>query len=161
MEVIIQTLLIGLISGLSMIAFLIVAEKSGFVKGKDLWIFGKLVYEKGPKAKAFEIGVHTVGGVFFAFLYVVLWSLYDIPPKTFPIVGLATGVIHGAFVAVTQVIVLANRDDGFKIATTHAASHAVFGLILGICTGFAQEKFEYVDRYAQVAQVDTFDRRTN
>jgi len=152
--IILETFAIGVFATLAMIGFLLFVEHLTGVKPRDLWIFGRLFTKDTPRARTLEIAVHCVGGIFFAALYTLGWSLFDIPLYILPAVGLMTGLVHGAGVAISQIAILQNKPSGFRVASTHALSHAVFGFVLGIMASFAQSEFEYMDRYAELIRGD-------
>jgi hypothetical protein len=141
---------LAIIAASAMAIFLLGVERTGYASSKDFWVFGKLFYEGRSKARILELSVHFAAGIFFAFVYLAIWAVFEPPPAFLPALGLLTGIMHGIGVAMSQIIMLQSAKNGVRIALTHAASHAVFGLVFGIGVGildYTQETF--VDNYAK------------
>jgi hypothetical protein len=142
--------ILAIISASTMALFLLGVERSGCATSKDFWLFGKLFFEGKSRARIFELAVHFGAGIFFAFIYLAIWSFFEPPPALLPVLGLFTGVLHGVCVAISQIMMLQTAKNGLRIALTHAASHAVFGLVFGIGVGIMDHNQEtFVDNYAK------------
>ena len=123
--------LIGLLAGATMSAFLIFIESRYCPDVKDFWIFGRLFSRDPQRARKIGITVHALGGIFFAFPYVMVWSLWN--PEAlllWPAIGILTGAFHGVATSFSHLILLPSRQEGFNIGVSHFASHAVYGFVL-------------------------------
>jgi hypothetical protein len=149
MNIWIETVTLGILASVSMAAFLLLIETSGLVRSKDFWVFGKLFSRPIRTARLLDLSCHIVAGILFAFLYVFIWSVFEITNVlVYPLIGLLTGILHGFAVSISQIVLLTDSKNGVKIAFVHGLSHAVFGLVLGIGVSIVDPRDEYVSRYS-------------
>ncbi len=150
LDTVILTVSFGILSSLMMLVFLSKVEKSGYVESGDFWIFARLFVTR-KSSRALGLLIHGLGGIVFAFLYLMPWTALEMKsPLKILLAGLVTGILHGAAVAVSQILLLAQHRRGFQIGIAHMASHVVFGLTLGILCALAQSQFDFSGRFSEL-----------
>lgn len=143
--------LASLIAAIFMAAFLFMINRWGWIQSNMLWTIGNLVSKTPQRAKTIGLSLHVVAGIFFGFLYVLLWSALNIEGLSeFVFLGVLTGLLHGVAVSISLILLLMNRTQGFKVAISHIAAHGVYGFVLGCLIGLFQQNYGTVSRFAKL-----------
>lgn len=140
-------LITGFIAGIfgtsAMSIFLYSISKSGYANADMVRALGSLFTKSMDNAFQVGIALHTVSGIFFAFIYTFIAMALGVHGFGASLgCGLIIGFIHGAVVSFLLVAAVAENHPlpqfqtaGFTVAVAHWAAHLVYGAIVGIIIG--------------------------
>ncbi|MDA9951003.1 hypothetical protein N9D31_00375 [Oligoflexaceae bacterium] len=149
MSLLIQTFLIGAVASVAMIGTMHLVGRFSNLRPGKVWIFGKALTAKGWSARSAETAIHIVGGGVFAAAYLLVWSMFDVPSEYYALIGLFTGLLHGAGIAMTHLSILAFDDDGHQVSLVHVLAHCIFGLVIGTGVTIADMNTNFVEQFAE------------
>lgn len=131
---------------------IIAMETVMWLIGRARWVKGSMIVALGSlftrtRTNAFRTGllVHVISATAFALLYTLAMEACHLArwPTAF-FVGTGIGVIHGIFVSLALVWVVAEQhpleefnDAGFAVGLIHLAGHVAFGAAVGLVVGIA------------------------
>ncbi len=116
---------------------------NGLARGNMIVALGGLLTRSRTNAFRVGLAAHLLAGVVFALLYV--WGLRAAGLTHFPTVlaaGVGFGVVHGIFVSLMLVWVIADhhpleefKDADLAIGLSHVAGHMAYGMTVGLVVG--------------------------
>lgn len=145
MNAFILTIIAGVVgtAGMSLAMWLI--TKSKIANASMIRAIGSIFTQSYDDSFKPGLIVHFVLGVLFAFLYVILISIFE--PTTLAAAigaGALIGVFHGVAFAFLLVVAVAEhhplerfRSAGFEVAIAHLAGHVIYGILVGLVVGLS------------------------
>ncbi len=128
-------------AGMSLVMWLITI--SGIANAAMIRAIGSLFTKSYDNSFNPGLVIHFISGILFAFLYVILISIFD--PNSMAAViatGAMIGVFHGVAFTFLLVITVAEhhpleqfRSAGFEVAIAHFFGHVIYGLLVGLVVG--------------------------
>ncbi|MFA9408682.1 MAG: hypothetical protein ACERKJ_07575 [Candidatus Dadabacteria bacterium] len=145
MNAFIFTIVAGLVGTLGMSLAMWLITKSGIANAEMIRAIGSLFTKSYDKS--FEPGliVHLISGILFAFLYVILISIFA-PTSLVAAIGAGAmiGVFHGVAFGFLLVVTVAEhhpleqfRNAGFEVAIAHFVGHVIYGILVGLVVGLS------------------------
>ena len=143
MNALLLTIVAGIVGTTGMSLAMWIITRSGIANASMIRAIGSL-FTKSYK-NSFEPGlvIHLISGILFAFLYVILISIFA-PTSIAAAIGAGTmiGVFHGVAFGFLLVITVAEhhpleqfRKAGFEVAIAHFVGHVIYGLLVGLVVG--------------------------
>ncbi len=143
MNAFILTVVAGIVgtAGMSLAMWLITA--SGIANAAMIRAIGSLFTKSYDNSFEPGIVIHFISGILFAFLYVILISIFA-PTSVAAAIGAGAmiGVFHGVAFSFLLVIMVAEhhpieqfRNAGFEVAIAHFVGHVIYGLLVGVVVG--------------------------
>jgi len=143
MNAFILTVLAGIVgtSGMSLAMWII--TKSGLANASMIRAIGSMFTQSYDSSFGPGLIVHFISGILFAFLYVILISLFA-PTSLAAAIGAGAmiGVFHGVAFGFLLVVTVAEhhpleqfRNAGFEVAIAHFAGHVIYGILVGLVVG--------------------------
>ena len=130
-------------SGMSLVMWLI--TRSGLANADIIWAIGSIYTRSYSNALLPGFIMHFAAGIIYAFLYVVILSLFS-PGSVGAYIGVGamTGVFHGLVVSFLLAVLMAEHHPieqfqkaGSEVAAAHLFGHIIYGLIVGAVIGIA------------------------
>jgi len=117
--------------------------KSGVGNVDMVRAIGSLITKSMDSAYKVGVIVHYISGIFFAFVYAIIFILFDVTVVLkYAGAGIIIGFIHGTIVSFLLIIAVAEHHPlkefqtvGFSVALAHWAGHLLFGLSVGLVFG--------------------------
>ncbi len=159
MSTILQVVLAGLVATAAMSVFLWLLRATRTVDAELVPALGGLVVKEERLWKPVGWLLHVVVGVAFAFVYLGVWSLFDVTgPATFILLGVAVGFAHGLVFSIMLVNLVSEHhprkkfrmEVGMGVALSYLLAHVVYGLALGAVTGALNQRFETMQAIARM-----------
>jgi hypothetical protein len=136
-------LIAGIFGTASMTIFLQIISKTGVANADMVRALGSLFTKSLDSAFSVGIIIHSISGLFFAFLYTIVitaLNIHGVPSCAGS--GTLIGFIHGGIVSFLLVASVAERHPlpefqkaGFSVAAAHWIAHIIYGFIVGIVIG--------------------------
>jgi len=145
MNAFIFTIVAGLAgtSGMSLAMWII--TKSGIANAGMIRAIGSMFTKSYDNSFGPGLVVHFISGILFAFLYVILISIFA-PTSLVAAIGAGAmiGIFHGVAFGFLLVITVAEhhpleqyRNAGFEVAIAHFVGHVVYGILVGLVVGLS------------------------
>lgn len=145
MNAFVFTIVAGIVgtAGMSLTMWLI--TKSGIANAGMIRAIGSLFTKSYDNSFNPGIVIHFISGILFAFLYVILISIFA-PTSLVAAIGTGAmiGVFHGVAFAFLLVIMVAEhhpieqfRAAGFEVAIAHLVGHIIYGILVGLVVGLS------------------------
>ncbi len=143
MNAFLLTIVAGIVgtAGMSFAMWLITV--SGIANAAMIRAIGSLFTKSYDNSFEPGIVIHFISGILFAFLYVILISIFA-PTSVAAAIGAGAmiGVFHGVAFSFLLVIMVAEhhpierfRNAGFEVAIAHFVGHVIYGLLVGLVVG--------------------------
>jgi hypothetical protein len=143
MNAFILTIVAGIVgtSGMSLAMWAI--TKSGMANAAMVRAIGSMFTKSYDESLKPGLIIHYISGILFAFLYVILISIFA-PTSVAGVIsiGAMIGLFHGVAFAFLLVIMVAEhhpleqyRSAGFEVAIAHLAGHVIYGILVGLVVG--------------------------
>lgn len=135
----------GLLGGAAMELAMWLVARAGMARGDMILALGSLMTKS--RAGAYRVGwlVHVLAAFGFALVYtfvMMVLGMSDLPASL--TLGLAAGVLHGIFVSLMLVWVVADhhpleefQEADLVVGLSHVAGHAVYGAVVGLAVGIS------------------------
>ena len=143
MNAFLLTVLAGIVgtSGMSLAMWLI--TKSGIANASMIRAIGSMFTKSYDDSFGPGLIIHFISGILFAFLYVILISIFA-PTSLAAAIGTGAmiGVFHGVAFGFLLVVTVAEhhpleqfRSAGFEVAIAHFVGHVIYGILVGLVVG--------------------------
>lgn len=143
MNAFLLTIVAGIVgtSGMSLAMWMI--TKSGIANAAMIRAIGSLFTKSYDNSFGPGLVIHFISGILFAFLYVILISIFA-PNSVAAAIGTGAmiGVFHGVAFGFLLVITVAEhhpleqfRNAGFEVAIAHFVGHVIYGILVGLVVG--------------------------
>ena len=143
MNAFVLTIVAGIVgtSGMSLAMWII--TKSGIANASMIRAIGSLFTSSYDNSFKPGLIIHFISGILFAFLYVILISLFA-PTSLVAAIGAGAmiGVFHGVAFGFLLVVIVAEhhpieqfRSAGFEVAIAHFVGHVIYGILVGLVVG--------------------------
>lgn len=143
MNAFILTVLAGIVGTAGMSLAMWIITKSGIANASMIRAIGSMFTKSYDNSFRPGLIVHFISGILFAFLYVILISLFA-PTSLAAAIGAGAmiGVFHGVAFGFLLVVTVAEhhpleqfRNAGFEVAIAHFAGHVIYGILVGLVVG--------------------------
>ncbi len=143
MNAFILTVLAGIVGTAGMSLAMWIITKSGIANASMIRAIGSMFTKSYDNSFRPGLIVHFISGILFAFLYVILISLFAPTSLAASIgAGAMIGVFHGVAFGFLLVVTVAEhhpleqyRNAGFEVAIAHFAGHVIYGILVGLVVG--------------------------
>ena len=140
------TCLVGIAATSLMTFTLYLFHWRGFANGDMVRALGSLVTKKYENSVKPGLIIHALGGIFFALLYVYVWSQFPEIASggiiRYVQLGAFCGFAQGLVTSISLVIFVAEhhplqrfRVTGVNVALVHLLAHVVYGTAVGAMAG--------------------------
>lgn len=154
MESIMLIVLTGLLATSVLTGTLVFLDLHKYAESDYFWPLSGLL--TGDKKNARRLGLisHIVAGLFFTFVYLAIWSIFQPEtPATFILLGAATGIAHGIIVGVGLIPILFDQGNtGFRVGVAQAVAHMAFGLVVGFCAAAMESTSGTLGKVSEVVR---------
>lgn len=143
MNAFLLTIFAGLVGTAGMSLAMWIITISGIANAAMIRAIGSLFTKSYDNSFGPGLVVHFISGILFAFLYVILITIFA-PTSLAAAIGTGAmiGVFHGVAFAFLLVITVAEhhpleqfRNAGFEVAIAHFVGHVIYGLLVGLVVG--------------------------
>lgn len=143
MNAFIFTIVAGIVGTAGMSLAMWAITKSGVANAGMIRAIGSLFTKSYGNSFNPGIIIHFISGILFAFLYVILISIFA-PTSIAAAIGTGAmiGLFHGVAFAFLLVIMVAEhhpleqfRAAGFEVAIAHLVGHIIYGILVGLVVG--------------------------
>ena len=119
--------------------------KSGITNAGMIRAIGSMFTKSYDGSFGPGLVVHLISGILFAFLYVILISIFA-PTSLVAAIGAGAmiGVFHGVAFGFLLVVTVAEhhpleqfRNAGFEVAIAHFVGHVIYGILVGLVVGLS------------------------
>lgn len=149
MNPVIATIIAGLVGTAGMSIVLWAITRSGIANAAMIRAIGSMF--TGSYENSFGPGLiaHFIVGIFVAFVYALLISLFS-PLSLAAAIGAGAliGVFHGVAFGFILIIAVAEhhpleqfREAGLQVAVAHFVGHVVYGILVGAVIGITGARF--------------------
>jgi len=149
MNPVIATIIAGLVGTAGMSIVLWAITRSGIANADMIRAIGSMFTRSYDKAFGPGLIVHFIVGIFVAFVYALLISLFS-PLSIAAAIGAGAliGVFHGIAFGFILIVTVAEhhpleqfRDAGLQVAVAHFVGHVVYGILVGAVIGITGARF--------------------
>lgn len=143
MNAFLLTIVAGIVGTVGMSLAMWIITKSGIANAAMIRAIGSLFTKSYDNSFGPGLVIHFISGIFFAFLYVILISIFA-PTSVAAAIGTGAmiGVFHGVAFGFLLVITVAEhhpleqfRNAGFEVAIAHFVGHVIYGILVGLVVG--------------------------
>ena len=143
MDAFILTILAGIVGTAGMSLAMWAITNYGIANAAMIRAIGSLFTKSYENSFGPGLTMHFISGILFAFLYVILISIFAPSSVAGAIAtGGMIGVFHGVAFAFLLVIMVAEhhpieqfRNAGFEVAIAHLIGHVIYGILVGLVVG--------------------------
>lgn len=137
MNTIIDSIMSGVVATVAMTLFLWLLHYTGVVNADMPRAIGGIFTRSSENALVVGTVLHFIAGIVFGFVYIAIWSVFQLDTPLLLFTGAIMGTGHGLVVSFALIIFIAERHPleqfqaaGFEVAVAHLVAHIIYGVVL-------------------------------